>query len=653
MVFESNNKSEKAKEWSSFKIFNFTNHEWKIEAFVTTQFYYNNASWMLWWFLSIGFLFISLLGAGLLVITGNNIIIKEKVEKRTKEINTLNTILKASEARYKQLVEIQPVIFWKHNVGEKNLEFLSNDAVKILGFPMKDLLSVKVILNKLLHPDDRERVLNEYYAGIKSNKRFEFKYRAITKSGKQMWFKDFVSSTKINGKTELLGLKINITKDQEKEQKITQLAFYDTMTKLPNRIKFMDSLQKAIYISLDKKILGAILYLDLDRFKVLNDSLGHFYGNKVLKEVATRIKRILAPRDVLARFGGDEFVVLLRNQHKELDDIERDSLKVVENIQKEISHPFRILGSNYYVTFSIGVSLFPHDSDNAEKVIQKANIAMYHSKSAGKNTFNFFNQSMQEKANKRLTIEKSLKIALIRREFEMYYQPIFDENRKIIKFESLIRWNHPTEGLLTPDAFIHIAEETGFIMELSEWVIDDVFDRINRWKNNGNPILPVSINISLYQFKNSEIFEVLDAISKDYQIDKSNITLELTETIGINDFDDALSKLLKLKRMGFKLAIDDFGTGYSSLHYLAQMPIDILKLDKIFVAKIGMGKSSDALIEAIILMARQLELSIIVEGVETEFQFEFLKKLGCHKFQGYLMSEPLTVNEINRLVDYS
>jgi diguanylate cyclase (GGDEF)-like protein/PAS domain S-box-containing protein len=652
-IFESSNQSEKSKDWSGSKIFKFANHEWKIEAYVTKQFYYNNASWMIWWFLSIGFLCISLLGAGLFVMTGNNIIVREKVAKRTKEINTLNEILKTSEARYKQLVEIQPVIFWKHKVGEKNLEFLSSDAVKILGHPMRKLVNVSVLLNEIIHPDDRKKTVKEYYNGIKSNNRFEFKYRAITRNGEQIWFKDFVSPTKVNGKIELLGLKIDITKDQEKEQKIAQLAFYDSMTKLPNRIKFTDYLRKALHQSQLNDSFGAILYLDLDRFKVLNDSLGHKYGNKLLVKISKRIKTILKKEDVLSRFGGDEFVILLSKQRRTLESIQHDVKNVVENIQNIISKPFRIAGNNFNATFSMGISLFPYNSDSVEETIQQADIAMYHSKSNGKNTVNFFQESMQEQANKRLIIEKSLKIALIRHEFEMYYQPIFNEDKKILKFESLIRWNHPTEGLLTPDSFIHIAEETGFIIELSEWIIDNVFERINTWNKQGYPLMPVSINISLYQFKNSDIFNVLETISNRYEINKNYITLELTETIGIDDFDDALSKLLKLKNMGFKLAIDDFGTGYSSLHYLAQMPIDILKLDKIFVAKIGMGRSSDALIEAIILLARQLELSVIVEGVESEYQFDFLKNLGCHKFQGFLMSEALPANEIIVLMDDS
>jgi diguanylate cyclase (GGDEF)-like protein/PAS domain S-box-containing protein len=651
LLFESNNKLPTTAKMNSTKSLEFLNHNWVIEAYATSRFYYNNASWMVWWFLSIGFLFISLMGAGLLVITGNNIIVNEKVTKRTKEINTLNNILKASEARYKQLVEIQPVIFWKHIAGDKTLEFLSKDAVEVFGYPMQTLLNFDTILNKLVHPEDRKRVIKEYKVGLKSNKRFEIKYRGITKAGKHMWFKDYVSSNNVNGKLEVLGLKVDITKDQEKELKISQLAFYDNLTKLPNRIKFMNFLHIAINNSLDNNTIGSILYLDLDRFKVLNDSLGYDFGNKLLIQIAERIKSILSPQDVIARIGGDEFIVLLDNQYESLENIQSDSLEVSQNIQKVMNRPFRISGTSYHATFSIGVSLFPYDSPSTEEVIQQAEIAMYFSKHEVKNTVSFFKKNMQEEANKRLVIEKSLTIALIRHEFEMFYQPIFDENKNVIKLESLIRWNHPTEGLLMPNEFIHIAEETGFIMELSEWVIDNVFERISRWRKEHNQTIHVSINISLYQFKNAAIFEILDTIANQYQIDTSTITLELTETIGIEDFDDTLSKLIKLKNLGFKLAIDDFGTGYSSLHYLAQMPIDILKIDKIFVAKIGMGKSSDALIGAILLMAKQLDLDVIVEGVETKLQFEFLKDLGCNKFQGYLVSEALQAFKVIELIN--
>lgn len=651
-VFKSENQFLQYQQWKASKELYFAKHKWKIDAVATSDYYVKNASWLIWWLTSIGFLFIAGLGTGLLAITGSQIIIKDTVVNRTNEIKTLNEILKQSENRYKQLVEIQPVIFWKHIIGEKKLDFISNEAVNILGYPKKELVKLNIIWNKLFHPDDRSDVLEQYKKGIKSKQRFVLKYRAKSINGEIIWFKDYISSRTVNGTTEVIGLKIDITKDQQKEQEIVQLAYFDAMTGLPNRVNFMIYLKKAIRRSAKEKTFGAILYLDLDRFKVLNDSMGHYFGDKLLIQIGERLKSALNNCDISSRFGGDEFVVLIGKQNKSLDLIKQKSLKLAQKIQSMVKEPFNIDGHNFFTSFSTGISIFPQDSNDANEIIQQADIAMYSSKEQGKNSISYFKNEMQQLANKRLTIEKSLKIALIRHEFEMYYQPIFDQNKNILKLESLIRWNHPTEGLLTPDSFIHIAEETGFIIELSEWIVDKVLEQVSEWKKSNFKTLGVSINISLFQFINTQIVEVLDTAVKKYRIDTQLITLELTETIGIGDFDEALLKLNKLTSMGFKIAIDDFGTGYSSLNYLTQMPIDILKLDKSFVANIGKEQNSDSLIETIILMAIQLDLELIVEGVETEEQFLFLKNRGCRKFQGFLVKKAMPVKKLKKFLKY-
>ena len=641
------NTSAKSKAHKTFEI---SQHQWEIEAYATSQYYINNGSWLIWWLLSIGFLFTAFVGAGLLVITGNTILIKDKVRERTREIDTLNKILIESESRYKQLIDIQPVIFWRHVRGDIKLDYMSDEAANILGYPKKYLVDLDIIWNKLLHPEDRVMVLKQYHDGVSQKKRFILKYRAICKNGSILWFKDFVSSKEVDGRIEVVGLKIDITKDQERERKISQLAYYDTMTKLPNRVRFMIHLKRAVKKSLKKDTFGAVLFLDLDRFKVLNDSMGHYFGDKLLIKIAARLKQTLGNTDISSRFGGDEFVILVGKQNKSLAKTQRTAKRVAEKIQSVIKEPFDIDGHYFYTSFSTGISIFPHNSDKSDEIIQQADIAMYFSKTQGKNAISFFKEAMQQEANRRLHIEKSLKIALLRHEFEMYYQPIFDQNKKILKLEALIRWNHPEEGLLMPQSFIQIAEETGFIVELSEWIIENVFDRLDQWRQSNDVMLPVSINISLFQFSNTQLIEVLESVSNKYCIDTSMVTLELTESIGIGDFDEVLIKLRKLKALGFKIAIDDFGSGYSSLNYLTQMPIDVLKLDKSFIAKIGVETSSETLIETIVLMAKQLNLDVIVEGVETENQFMFLKNLGCQTFQGHILSKALPFKRLRRFL---
>ncbi|MFK8013614.1 MAG: EAL domain-containing protein [Marinicellaceae bacterium] len=650
LIYESTNKFSNNQQWKSSKETQFADQTWQILAYATPESYQKYASWLIWWLTAIGFLFVVILIAGLLVITGSQIMIKDTVVKRTNEINTLNAILQKREKRYKQLIEIQPVIFWRHIRGEKTLNYVSNEVTNILGYSKKELLDIEHIWNNLIHPDDRKQTLKKYFKGIASNKSLILKYRALTKKGQYIWLKDYISMRKFDDRVEVIGLKIDITKEQLKKQEIIKLAYFDSMTGLPNRVNFMSSLQSSIKTSLNNNLYGAILYLDLDRFKVLNDSMGHYFGDKLLIQISKRLKNSLKTEDICSRFGGDEFVVMVAQQEKTLEQIKLSSVKVAEKIQTAIKKPFNIDGHNFFTSFSIGLSIFPHNSSDANEIIQQADIAMYTSKEQGKNTINFFKVEMQLLANKRLIIEKSLKIAILRHEFEMFYQPIFDQDKNILKFESLIRWNHPTEGLLYPDSFIQIAEETGLILELSEWIISDVVEQISLWKKNKFNILDVSINLSLFQFMNTQVIELLEATTKKYNIENQHITLELTESIGIGDFEATLVKLKHLNSLGFKIAIDDFGTGYSSLNYLTQMPIDILKLDKSFVANIGKEKNSDSLIETIIIMAKQLELELIIEGVETEEQFDFLKDRGCSIFQGYLVHQPMSTVKIEQVM---
>lgn len=650
-LFESNNTFSMYQQWKTTKEVFYFDHKWQINAYATSASYFQNSSWLIWWITSIGFLFIAILAAGLLVITGSHRIIQDTVDIRTKEIKTLYGILKQSESRYKQLIEIQPVVFWRHVRGEKSLDFVSKEAINILGYTKKELLDIDHIWNKIIHPDDCANTLQQYHLGLESKQRFSLKYRAKAKNGEYIWFKDYISTRKTEDKTEVIGLKIDITKDQLKKQEIIQLAYYDAMTGLPNRVNFMEHLSKAILKSGKNKTFGAILFLDLDRFKVLNDSMGHSFGDKLLIQICQRFHSILDGRDIASRFGGDEFVILIGEQCKSLDLIKKKSIEAANAVQSMIKEPFDIDGHSFFTSFSIGISIFPHDSSDGHEIIQQADIAMYASKEKGQNTISYFQNEMQQLANNKLIIEKSFKYALINKEFEMYYQPIFNDKKEIIKYEALIRWNHPSEGILTPNSFIHIAEETGFIIELSERIFDNVIKQIAQWKKSNFKNIEVSINISLFQFINTRIVETLEKTIRKYNVDSRLITLELTESVGIQNFDEMLLKLNQLSDLGFKIAIDDFGTGYSSLDYLIQMPVDILKLDKSFVANIGKEMNSHSLIGTIILMAKQLDLELIVEGVETIEQFNFLKELGCNKFQGYLVSRALPVKKLEKLLN--
>ena len=628
----------------------FFNHTWLFEVSATTNFYKSHSTWLIWWLLSIGFLFISFLESGLLVITGNSILINKRVEHRTKKINLLNESLKVSEEKYKQMIEVQPVMFWKHTLGKRRFDFLSEEAEKITGYSRNELMDISVIRKKMIDAKDFKEIDSKYLEGAKSLKRFELKHKAYRKDGRVVWFKDYVTPRYNEKKDsiELIGIKIDITKEEESEQKIRQLAYFDNMTELPNRRSFMLSLQAATAEAKYAQSYGAVLYLDLDRFKVLNDSMGHHFGDELLKQIATRLTGLLKKEDVCSRFGGDEFVILLQNNTNNLSDFKQYVKTIAKTIQQGMNEHFLIKGHNFYTSFSIGISLFPDMTNLPSEIIQQADIAMYTSKARGGGKFSFFEKAMQEKANILLRTEEFLKQSLINDEFEMYYQPIFNRHKQICYLEALIRWNHPEDGLLSPDSFIVIAEESGIIIELNEWIFDDVFKAMGKRQEEGKSIIPISINISLFQFRYTKLVEVIEKYANKYAIDTGFITLELTESIAIDDFEDALDKLYQLKQLGVQLAIDDFGSGYSSLKYLTKMPLDMLKIDKFFIRNLKKGNSSQVLIETIVSMARKLDLDLVAEGVETKEQFEILINLGCEYFQGYLVNKALPYSEIEK-----
>lgn len=649
IVYESSNLPELDRAWNAEKNFEYADNTWQIQASATSKYLSDNASLEIWWLLSTGFFFISLLGASLLTITGHEVRSNNLVERRTREIKTLNEILQDSENRYKQLVEIQPVIFWKHIRGEPKVEFVSSEGMSLLGYTNEELKDLDVLWNKIIHPDDKERVLADYHQMVPTGKRFTIKYRALNKNGGVLWFRDYISTREVNGRIEVIGMKVDITTEQANKQEIETLAYYDILTHLPNRIKFEQYLVMAINQAKKQNSYGAVIYFDIDRFKVLNDSMGNYFGDRLLIKIANRVNDEILDTGILARISGDEFALLIDDNDTSIEDIREKADTVVFRIQQALNKPFVLEGHSFYISMSIGISVFPYHADTVNKIIQYAGIAMYSAKSEAKSSVRFFTNDMLEEVSEKLEIEKSLKTALLQNQYQIYYQPIFDRNKKIVKMEALIRWNHPEKGLLMPSAFIETAEETGFIVELTEWIIDRVFRQLIEWQNSGKKVLPVSINISLFQFRHSGLVEMLSRKLNKYKINPSLITIEITESVGIDDIELTMTKLKAIKKLGFILAIDDFGTGYSSLNYLTRMPIDIIKLDMSFVEKIGQEDSVDTLIETIILMANMLNFEVIVEGVETDHQFEFLKNLGCSSFQGYLVSEAVSVSKVEKL----
>jgi len=423
-------------------------------------------------------------------------------------------------------------------------------------------------------------------------------------------------------------------------EQIRRLAFYDPLTGLPNRRLLLEGIQHELEVVRRQQLYGSLLFLDLDHFKTLNDSLGHHIGDELLVQLSGRLRSGLRKEDTAARLGGDEFVVLITGEYSSRDRAIRQALNVAQKVQFAISGSYHLHGHEHTITSSIGITLFPEKDETAADVLKQADTAMYRAKEEGRNTIAFYHPVMQEAADKRLLLEKELRASIAEKKFEIYFQPQLDSHGHLTGAEALVRWLHPGKGVVLPADFIPIAEETGLILELGEWILKETCECIK-----GCPISHIAVNISPRQFRQADFVEDVIRILEETGTDPKDLMIELTEGIVIENIDDTIDKMNALKRLGIRIAIDDFGTGYSSLAYLKQLPLDQLKINDKFVRDIETEPSDAVIVETIISMARHLGLSVVAEGVETANQFAFLEDKGCHLFQGFYFSRPLSRKE--------
>ncbi len=433
----------------------------------------------------------------------------------------------------------------------------------------------------------------------------------------------------------------DVSERKKDQERIQHLAYYDGLTGTPNRTLLVNSMPQL----LDRARKGghplAVMFLDLDRFKGINDTLGHRAGDVLLQTVATRLKRMLRGGDIVARLGGDEFVLVLEEMESE-----HHAANVATKVLKTLSVPLELEGTEIFMTGSIGIALFPRDGDNGDTLMKNADIAMYQAKEGGRNSFRFFAPEMNIKTIERVSMESNLRRALERDEFFLHYQPQFDsKNGKIAGVEALLRWNHPELGVIPPMRFIPLAEETGLIIPMGEWVLRNACRQVRQWMDEGVETGRLAVNLSSRQFRQSDLAEVISAILAETGLPPQNLELELTESLLMDNPEQARLTLVRLKEMGVHIAIDDFGTGYSSLSYLKNFPIDRLKIDRSFVKDIPEDRGDIAIAKAIIAMAASLDLEVIAEGVETEAQSLFLQNNKCFEMQGYLFSRPLCAEE--------
>lgn len=442
--------------------------------------------------------------------------------------------------------------------------------------------------------------------------------------------------------THYVGICTDITERKQTQERIQHLAYHDPLTDLPNRLLLQDRIGLAIAEAQRNNTMAAVLFLDLDRFKTINDSLGHLVGDKLLQQVAQRLATCLHETDTISRIGGDEYVIVLPN----ITDTSRIA-DTAQDILTALSAPVVVDGQTFHTSASMGISLYPNDGQDVQTLMKYADTAMYHAKEHGRNNFQFFTPQLNLWASERLAMENDLRLALERGEFLIHYQPQVDAiSGRIVGLEALLRWQHPEKGMLSPDRFIPIAEETGLIIPLGEWVLRSVCSQGVLWQQQGLPLLPIAVNLSAVQFRQADLVQRISHTLNSTGLPPQYLELELTESMLMQQSEPNTAMLERFSSMGITLSIDDFGTGYSSLSYLKRFPIDRLKIDQSFVRDITTDPEDAAIVTAIIALAHSLEIEVIAEGVETRQQRDFLYHQGCYLYQGYLCARPMPAEDV-------
>ena len=523
-------------------------------------------------------------------------------------------------------------------IVDANPEFLC-----LTGFDREEVLGhTSIQLDLWATAEDRNRLAEALDHGDMCR---DIELRMKRKNGEVFWAELSASATEIGGEACILSFIRDVSIAKAEEDEIKNLAFYDTLTGLPNRRLLWERLRQALIISVRNHSKHALLFIDLDNFKPLNDALGHHIGDLVLQETARRITGCIREADTVARFGGDEFVVILEDL-SQVPEVAASRAKAVgEKILAAIAEPYIIEGHECQSGASMGITIFGNNGETGSEVLQQADMSMYQAKAAGRNAMLFFAPALQASVNARAELEEDLRQAIKGNQFSLYYQPQIDRGL-LTGAEALVRWKHPKRGLVPPQEFVPLAEETGLIVPLGSWILETACSQIATWANRKEGAhLEVAVNISAREFRQPKFVEHVLKTLQHAGANPRNLKLELSQSILGGNIDDVLAKMSELKSHGVQFSLDDFGTGFSSMTYLKVLPFDQLKIDRSFVGEIPVDPAAGAIAQAIISFSKALGLSVIAEGVETEEQRTFLAGLGCHSFQGYLFSKPLPLGE--------
>ncbi len=585
-----------------------------------------------------------------LMISINNAL-KEKFLQKQHDL--IQEKLYKSEQLYRYMVDTSPDIIYMLD-PDGYFTFVNKRTEILLGFSKEEIIGQHYSF--LIYQDDIQQAkhaVNEHRVSTRATKNVEL--RLLCKGGNAqdnphlcipieltaigMYSEKNASEEYYMG---TYGVARDITERKIAAQTITFQAYHDPLTKLPNRTLLRDRLNQTIKQAKREKEHFAVMFLDLDRFKNINDSLGHIVGDELLQKVSARLMDCIRERDTLARFGGDEFTFIL----PKLNNSQEDASKLATKILQSVKRPFIVDNRELYISASIGIAIYPQDGENNESLIKHADVAMYHVKGRGKNGFQFYAHDMNGPYIEQLSLETGINNALKKNEFELVFQPQLNLNTgKIVGVETLLRWNHPEQGIIYPSEFIPFAEESGLIVDIGSWVIKTACAEFNRWRLAGMENMRLAINISTRQLMQDNIVkEIIDLIHA-YNIPGECLELEITENAIMDDLCSIVQKLNALRAHNINIAIDDFGTGYSSLSYLHKLPIQTLKIDRTFLKEDLINNGNKTIINTIVAMAKVLDLNVIAEGVESQTQLEYLRDIECYEAQGYLLGRPIPSEE--------
>jgi diguanylate cyclase (GGDEF)-like protein/PAS domain S-box-containing protein len=523
---------------------------------------------------------------------------------------------------------------------DERLDFTyANDSLaRLFGYPTPQSMIGRNLCD-LYEPHEQVRFITSIVPTVQQRGRWRGEATGLRLDGVN--FPQEISLTAISGEGSIVCVVRDITERTYAEEQIKHLAYHDALTNLPNRLLFKDRLTVALSHAHRESSLLAVLFLDLDRFKVINDSLGHNIGDQLLQAVAARVAACVRDSDTVARLGGDEFTILLpRLNHSE--DVAPVAAKIIEAVR----HPFHIEGREFYITTSIGISVYPEDGFDAETLIKNADTAMYQAKELGRDNYQLFNANVNAKALQRIALEHGLRKSLANDELSVHYQPIFDfRSNRIVGMEALLRWRHPQMGNIPPATFIPIAESTGTMVPIGSWALRQACHQARVWHDAGFGGLSLAVNLSVTQLQQADLVDTVREVLEETGLAPALLELEVTESGAMHNPETSIRVLYELKKLGIGISLDDFGTGHSSLSYLKRFPVDTLKIDQSFVQDTTSDPDAAAIVMAIIAMAHSLRLKVIAEGVENTAQAEFLRAHGCDQFQGFLITQPLPAEE--------